>query len=372
MATAKDRKCANCPNMIYRDNATGLCKDCLAKVKSSIPADKQIAADRELSRLRADLSEVRGKYKVVQNRCDTLEEKLAVRDELQLGMDTFEIAPRKGSGDSESTVILTASDWHVEERVNPAVINGFNEFNLEIAKQRAAKFFQSGLRLTNLLAKDTHIEEVVLALLGDFISNDIHEEIAESCLLPPMHALVYAQTLIASGIEFMLEHSDYRLTIPCHSGNHARTTDECRFSNENGHSLEYLMYLNLADHFRNESDRVKFIIPDGYHSYMKIYDKNIRFHHGHAINYQGGIGGIFIPAFKAIAQWDKIRQVDLDVFGHFHQCKDGGKFLSNGSLIGYNAYALKIKADFEEPKQQLFMIDKKRGRTCTWPIFLAK
>jgi hypothetical protein len=98
--------------------------------------------------------------------------------------------------------------------------------------------------------------------------------------------------------------------------------------------------------------------------------RQIRFHHGHAINYQGGIGGIFIPAFKAISQWDKARPVDLDLFGHFHQCKDGGKFLSNGSLIGFNAYALSIKADYEEPKQQLFMIDKNRGRTCTWPILL--
>jgi hypothetical protein len=82
--------------------------------------------------------------------------------------------------------------------------------------------------------------------------------------------------------------------------------------------------------------------------------------------------GIDIPVKKAIAQWNKARQADLDVFGHFHQRKDGGNFLSNGSNIGYNSFALSIKADYEAPAQQLFMIDKKRGRTCTWPVLVGQ
>ena len=42
----------------------------------------------------------------------------------------------------------------------------------------------------------------------------------------------------------------------------------------------------------------------------------------------------------------------------------------NGSLIGYNAYALSIKASFEPPTQTYFLLDKKRGRTMTAPIYL--
>ena len=81
---------------------------------------------------------------------------------------------------------------------------------------------------------------------------------------------------------------------------------------------------------------------------------------------------MFIPAYKAVSQWDKGRRADLDIFGHFHQTKDGGKFLCNGSLIGYNSFALRIKADYEPPQQTLLLVDKKRGRTCTWPILLEK
>jgi hypothetical protein len=370
MASAKDRKCANCPTLIYRDSITGLCAKCLAATKARVPADKALAADRERARLTAELSEVRGKYNEARKQVSALEQALDIRQELDLGLDTFDIKPRaKGDSKSEATVVWAASDWHVEERVNASSVSGLNSFTMDDARRRGENFFKGGLRLTDLLRQDIQIDNVVLALLGDFISNDIHEEVSEVAAVAPMHAILFAQNLIASGIEFILEHSDYTLTIPCHSGNHARTTKTTRFATENGHSLEFLMYHALAAYFRKE-ERVKFLIPDGYHSYLDIYGHKLRFHHGHAINYQGGIGGIFIPAFKAIGQWDKARQADLDVFGHFHQCKDGGKFISNGSLIGYNAYALSIKADYEEPKQQLFMIDKTRGRTCTWPILL--
>ena len=123
-------------------------------------------------------------------------------------------------------------------------------------------------------------------------------------------------------------------------------------------------------YYRDEP-RIKWIIPEGIHSYLDIYDTTIRFHHGHAVKYGGGVGGIYIPVNKAIAQWNKGRRADLDVFGHFHQLRDGGNFLCNGSLVGYNAFALSIKADYEPPKQALFLIDKKRGRTCTWPILFT-
>lgn len=279
------------------------------------------------------------------------------------------ILPNHGSGTSEATPVLCASDWHVEERVGSEV-GGLNVYSPEIAEARAKAFFANGLRLIKLLGRDVTITNCVIALLGDFISNDIHEaESVEANELHPTHAILHAQALIIAGIEFLLSHSKLTFTIPCHSGNHARTTKTTRFGAENGHSLEYLMYLHLAAYFRHEP-RVTFLVPDGMHSYIEIYGRRLRFHHGHAVKYGGGVGGIYIPVNKAIAQWNKARHADLDVFGHFHQMRDGGNFICNGSLIGYSAFALSIKADFEPPKQALFLMDKKRGKTCVWPVLL--
>lgn len=371
MPSTVDVKCkGGCNRMVARENKTGLCSACYRAQRKATSAPATVASDRERQRTQEELSTLRRKYAEALKTIERQDRDLNTVEELSSNMTTFVIDPiEKSAGTNEGTVVLVASDWHVEENVGPEV-SGLNKYNLEIARDRATRFFQKGLRLTELLQKDITINTMVLALLGDFITNDIHDaENAEVNEVLPIHALLEAQGMIISGIEFLLEHSKLELVIPCHSGNHARTTKTTRFTTENGHSLEYLMYKHLAVYFRDEP-RVTFIIPEGMHSYVQIYGQTIRFHHGHSVKYQGGVGGIYIPVNKAIAQWNKGRHADLDVFGHFHQMRDGGNFICNGSLIGYNAFALSIKADFEPPKQALFLMDKKRGRTCTWPILM--
>lgn len=283
----------------------------------------------------------------------------------------FCITPKLRGKSGEATVVVLASDWHIEERVDPATINNLNEYNLSIAEKRAIEFFRHSLRLTDILSRDVKITTMILALLGDFITGDIHDEMLETAEIEPTLAIIRAQRIIISGVQFLLDNSELNLVIPCHSGNHARTTKETRFATEAGHSLEYIMYHMIADHFRGEK-RIKFIIPRSYHSFVRVYGEVIRFHHGHSIRYAGGIGGLTIPVNKAIAQWNKSnKEVTLDCFGHWHTRFDGGNFLANGSNIGFNAFAVSIKASYDKPSQTLFLIDKKRGKTIVCPILYS-
>jgi hypothetical protein len=333
------------------------------------PLADQVEADRIKVKATGEISGLKLKYGQALKRIDALEKELGAVDAIRTQVRPMKIKAREGSGTSEATVVLPLSDWHSEEEVGEEV-GGLNYYNLEISQDRVTKLFQSALRLIRLLNQDVKITDVVMPLLGDFITGNIHgEENAEKNLLPPTEALVFAQDMLIGGIEFLLEHTNYSFLLPCHSGNHARTTLTTRFGSENGHSLEFLMYKHLAAYFRKEP-RVDIQIAKGMHSYVDIYDKTVRFQHGHAIKYGGGVGGIYIPVNKKIAQWNKARHADLDVFGHFHQLRDGGNFICNGSVIGYNAFAQAIGADFENPKQALFLIDKKRGRTCTWPVLV--
>lgn len=376
---AKDKVCSGCPALIYRDSKTGLCSACWkmrTAVKTVIAAPQEaLAADREKRKLTDENSRLRARYNESLKTIEAQEADLRAMNVMASGQAAFEIAPSIGHGGNEGAAVVVWSDWHSEEVVKPGSVNGLNEYSLDICTQRATKVFQATLNLIQLLEARIHIPHIVLALLGDFITGNIHgEENAETNALQPMHAIVFAMSLLISGIQFLLDNTTAEFTIPCHSGNHARTTLKTRFGAENGHSLEYLMYLTLAAHFRREP-RVTFLIAEGMHSYVDLFPgelgaTTIRFHHGHAVKYGGGVGGIYIPVNKAIAQWSKARHADLDVFGHFHQMRDGGNFLCNGSLIGYNTFALSIKADYEKPRQLLFLIDRKRGRTCTWPILV--
>lgn len=314
-----------------------------------------------------EVRSLKARYAVALRSIASLRAKLEYKKALDGTVSTHAIEAKVSSGATEATPILVASDWHVEEAVRPEMVSNLNEYNLDIARQRGDKFFRNGLRLVQICQQDTTINTVVLALLGDFFSNDIHDELAEVNQLLPMDACLMAQDMIASGIQFLLDNSKFDIVIPTASGNHARTTRQVHISTEAGHSLEYMMYKNLAKFFRKEP-RVKFIIERGYHTYVQVHGMTIRFSHGHQLRYQGGVGGLYIPAGKALAQWNKAKRADLDIFGHFHSRKDGGNFISNGSMIGYNAYAVSIKADFEPPQQVFTLIDNKRGRTISAPI----
>jgi len=281
------------------------------------------------------------------------------------------ISKRAPSEDTEAIATMIASDWHVEEIVRSETVNGLNEYNPEIAEKRAQAFFRNGLRLLDICRRDVDVTTLVLPLLGDFITNELHEDSVESNAMAPIDAMVFAQELIASGITFLLKNFDGPIVVPCHSGNHGRVTKRVHGAMEHGHSLEYFMYRNLASFFKGEN-RVTFHVHQSYHSYIDYFDLTVRMHHGHATRYHGGVGGLYIPVNKAIAQWNKANPADLDLFGHFHQAKDGGNFLSNGSLIGYSDFGIRIKADYEVPRQQFFLVDSKRGRTITAPILVEE
>lgn len=379
------RKCPHCPNSC--DIAAEQCLACSKKarrgvvpppgvpivVETATPAPPVVlAADRTIAKLRTELSTVKAAYHQSLNTIEQLEAESSAMADIRAGLDTtLSIVPKEGSGTSEATPVIMASDWHSEELVTAAQSNGRNVANPDIIDARITRFFQASANLMkNHLNPGVAIHDVVVFLGGDFITNDIHEELVENVAMPPTEAIIWVQNRLVAGIDFYLNHTPYTYTFICRVGNHSRTTKKTHFSQENGHSLEHLMYVYLAGYYRNEP-RVRFVVQDGYHIYFDVYATTIRFHHGHAVKFGGGVGGITIPVNKAVAQWDKARPADLDCFGHFHQTKSDQKWKCNGSLIGYNSFAVTIKGDYEPPRQTMFLVDKKRGVTCDWPILVG-
>ena len=277
--------------------------------------------------------------------------------------EAYTIKPSgKRSIKSEATAIALLSDVHYEEPVKRSQVNGLNEYSTAIAKSRVEEYFIVLAQLVNEHQLSYEIDHLVLGLLGDFISGSIHEDLTEANTIQPTQAIYEIQTILASGIKYLLKNTNVKITLPCSAGNHSRITAKQRMATEYGNSLEILMYCNLRDLFAGE-ERINFIINDAYLTIVSVYDYKCRFHHGTSIRYLGGVGGLFIPAFKAIMKWNEGRSnhVDFDFFGHLHQLKYGGNFVSNGSVIGYGAYAIRGKFGFEEPKQAFMILDRKRG-----------
>lgn len=280
----------------------------------------------------------------------------------------------KRSGIREMTAVALASDWHVEERVDPVSVAYRNEYNLEIAKARIDRFFES--IIWNIqhhrASKKTVIRNLVLWLGGDLITGYIHLELIETNLLSPTEAVRWLMPLLRDWIHTLLKALDLdHIEVPCSHGNHGRTTEKSRIQSGAANSFENLMYHCLAEEFRNEK-RVHFEITASPHQYVQVYDFMLHFHHGDSLRYAGGVGGLAVPLMKAIPPWDQLKSSHYHHVGHFHQLSDFGRVLVNGSLIGYGPYSQWIRAGYEPPQQWFYLLDSKRGKCQMTPLWCGE
>lgn len=272
----------------------------------------------------------------------------------------------------DAVACALASDWHVEEPVDKASVHGKNEYNLDIAKSRAEHFFKNLLKLTDMMARDTKITTIWLGLLGDFFSGFIHDELIANNLLSPGDAAQFVKQLLFSGIDFLLKNGRYNIIGDAIPGNHGRMTKFVWFGDPTGTSLETFMYRSIVDRY-HDNKRVSINVSEQAMVYRRFFERFVmRLIHGYEVKYNGGVGGLTIPLNKAIAQWDTLMRADLTALGHFHQQFDGGNFIVNGSMIGYNTFAQAIKAKYEEPKQSFWLVHARHGgeKSITAPIWL--
>jgi hypothetical protein len=280
------------------------------------------------------------------------------------------IPKHKSSRNSPATAIIVATDWHSEQMVSKATVNGLNEYNLAIASRRATNLWTKAVYLTESARKMSKIRSCVLAMLGDFITGYIHDELVETNFMSPNKAIFWVADHLGSGLRYLLDNGDFDfIDVPCSVGNHGRTTHKSRIATLVENSYEWIIYNILAREFAGDK-RVRFHIPKGYHNYLDVQGHICRFHHGDWLKYGGGVGGLSIPVNKAIGQWNKSIRADLDFFGHWHQFLWFKNWVSCPPLIGYDTFSLSIKAEHEEPAQMFAVVDRDRGLVEVRRIFV--
>jgi len=339
-------------------------------IAGQVATEQQLQADADLARLRSELATVKVRYRAALAQIDRERERADAIAGLA-GIKAKAATPGRltKSVKGAATVIVALSDWHVEERVDPATVNGLNDYDLDVADKRIAELSERFATLLEHQRQLVKVPRVVVWLGGDFLSGHIHPDTAELAQLPPLAATRWAGERIRGFLDMVAEMAD-EVVVATNSGNHGRSTEKLRIGTELDHSFEQHLYLTLAG--QEARKNVRWQVGEGYLNVVDLDGFRVRFHHGHAVSYGGGVGGITIPTNKAIAAWDRIDRADLTVFGHWHQFSwlRAGRYVSNGSVIGHSAYATRIKASYEPPCQAFITVDHKRGEvTDAKPIF---
>ena len=335
----------------------------------------EVDKDLKLHKLKTKTSSLNKKYRnalIELSECQTELEQYREVSELRKSIiipNDWEVLKKDGK---EVVAFTLASDWHVDEIVNPAEIGGVNAYNLDIATYRIEMYFRYVLRLIQMCRHESKIKRLVIGALGDSISGWIHEELMEASALTPPEAIMKVFELWVSGLDFLLEHGELdEIDIICCCGNHSRITQRQQVKRSNKKTYEWILYQTLIRWYAMKGEtRIRFKLSEGYFNWLTVFEKDIRFHHGEGIRYLGGVGGIHIPLRKAIAQWNKAKHADLDIMGHWHSRETSRDYVINGSVIGYNEFAQRIKADYAPPEQAFFILHPTFGKTAEFPIVL--
>lgn len=277
-------------------------------------------------------------------------------------------AKAKSTLDESNTGFLIASDWHADEVVKASTVLGKNEYSRDIAEKRIKNFFSNAI----YMVKKKPVDNLVVGLIGDMIGGYIHDELAQTNSMTPMQGVQFVKTLIISGL--MAIHDELpdlqKIVVVGICGNHSRTTKKMQFSNGFAMNHEYFMYKDIAQTLTLKGlTKFEFIIPESEFAYIDVYGKKVLFAHGHQFRTAGGIGGIYPSMMRWYAKMNQTIKIDKAFIGHYHQMVYTKEVCVNGSLKGFDAFAMGHGLAYEEPQQTYVILNEKRGFIFYSPIF---
>ena len=295
------------------------------------------------------------------------EEFKKMKDVRNLGFTTykFNYTPKK---QGSRYAVALFSDAHIEETVIPSSVLGMNEYNINIAEKRIQAYF------TNLCEciKEDKVDDLIFASLGDTISGYIHEELAQTNGLSPLEATYKAQSLIFGGLKYLCEQTNlHSIKFIGIVGNHSRTTKKIQHANGFKMSYEWLMYQNIQKFCEMEGLPIEFCIPESEVAIVNSPDgQKFIFAHGFQVkSTTNSVCGIY-PALNRLAlKWGKVFGQDRIYIGHFHQCVSINNAVVNGSIIGFNTFALTNGFSYEPPAQMYEVFDSNIGQLLTRKIY---
>lgn len=353
----------------------------------NIQAEAAAEAKREDERRRVQRRQaLQQENAILKDRISGLEETIADLEQTRIMVERLEAQPsrpytfkarERSSRRHEAVACMVLSDLHFEERVDPEEINGVNEYNLEIARRRMERLAVGLVWLMEMARTEDperpgyQIRDLYLPCLGDVTSNYLRLEDVGSNALAPMEAVVFAIDLLSAFVRTVLDRCPWLESVfmPIVPGNHDRLSfsRSVPYNKRVGMSSAPVLAHGITRELRDEP-RFKLELSAAEHHYTNLYGHTIRGMHGDRFSYHGGVGGIFIPARRHIAGLNKARHAHVTLFGHWHTSKSDDLWVSNGSLIGPNAYSIGKGLDPEPPSQTFMLFDKARGKRLVTPV----
>ena len=262
-------------------------------------------------------------------------------------------------------------------------MSGLNSYNFDIFNKRLSGWASQVLTLVSLRREAVPIDELVIPMLGDMISGDIHEELSNTNLDNCMQQMIRGANLLGQALMFLAPHFK-KIRVPCVVGNHGRMTRKPPMKDKYM-DWDYMLYQWIAAFCQNQKN-IEFDIRKSYVSTFKVFDKNVLIMHGDSASGAGSLTTItrVLTNLRSVLQYRKglepeAGEVHTDLLdpnilpasfdsvmmGHFHRPDEidigTGHALICGCMKGGDEFALQRLAVITKPQQLITYWHPKYG-----------
>ena len=234
-------------------------------------------------------------------------------------------------GETPQSIVAPLSDTHIGEFVDLQQMAGLNTYDFDIFNNRLCGWATQLITLVELRRSAVPIPELVVPMLGDMISGDIHEELSNTNLTNCMMQMIRGANLIAQALMFLAPHFE-TIRVPCVVGNHGRMTRKPPMKDK-FMDWDYLMYQWIAA-LCQKQDNIEFHIPRSFLTVFPVCNRNILAMHGDAVSGAGSLASVtkVITNLRSVLHFKKGLENELGevpetipahfdsvMIGHFHR-----------------------------------------------------
>lgn len=272
---------------------------------------------------------------------------------------------------------LMLSDLHFGAVVRKSQVNGVNQYNTDIAKTRIRTVAQRSVGfLRGALSPGDFGGCFILNLGGDMVDGIIHDELRESSDATVLQSLLTLLDELIPIIKMLADEFGH-VRVNCVAGNHGRLDKKPRFANAAQLNFDWLLYRFLAKVIESDkkyANKVSMFVPDGMDCRYDVYKTRYLLNHGDKFKGGDGWSGVLLPWTRGETKKAKqYNAIDLPydhlVIGHWHQANFMRRIFGNGSLIGFDPFAMQLGFNFEPPQQILWVTHPQFGAIHKTEIF---
>ena len=275
-------------------------------------------------------------------------------------------APAKPTKKGRVAGLLHISDLHNGEVVRADEVHGVNEYNPSIFRDRVRRLFAAAVEILPRWSADSVLVGNVVAVNGDLVSGDIHDELRRTNEGTAFEQVYAVADELAAGIEKVSALGPVWVTFT--PGNHGRTTEKTHAKRVSMLSYDMMVGELVKRHFSSRKD-VVVLLSSGPDLEFSVLGSAIFQSHGDALGTGGGKGfaGPVLPIARGaknveLQAYRMRKRHDVILTAHYHTSSNPARgVLANGSVIGYNEFANRIRASIEPPQQWLALLHERWG-----------